>query len=128
MPKFIQNISDETQLVRIQWEKQILKPGEVAEVTDTEAGVSKTYSKLFQEVTSLDAPKPVKNKSTPEVIEKKPKDMNKADLKAYGATLGIELDTEKTKGQMLADLEAGIKAQEDEKSQQSIEGEDNPNE
>ncbi len=47
---FIQNISEEKQLVRVQGEKKTLNPGEIAEVNDQEFGVIKTYSSVFAEV------------------------------------------------------------------------------
>ena len=47
MNAHIQNISQEPQLVRVKGVKTILKPGEVAEVDESEKSIAKTYKSLF---------------------------------------------------------------------------------
>jgi hypothetical protein len=47
---FVQNISEEVQLLRVQGTKQVVKPGEIAEITDTELKTAKGYRRLFAHV------------------------------------------------------------------------------
>ena len=47
---FVQNISEENQLLRVLGTKQVVKPGEIAEVTETELKTAQGYSRLFAHV------------------------------------------------------------------------------
>ncbi len=79
---YIQNISDEAQLVRIQGEKKVLNPGEVAEVTESEVSITKSYKRFFQEVKTADGvTTPPATTQTPEGEKDPYEGLTNADLK-----------------------------------------------
>ena len=87
----IQNVSQESQLVRVMGTKRVLNPGEVAEVTEQEENITKTYKSLFKKVDPLN-PYTVEIKEPEVTTPGSPYEaMKQPELKAELEKRGIEI-------------------------------------
>lgn len=88
---FIQNISDEAQLVRVQGTKSILKPGEIAEVLESETAITKSYKRLFAELKTADGVQNPATTDTPPAIVDPYDGLKQAELKQLAEDRKIDI-------------------------------------